>query len=70
MATIPFKRVDDAEGLAIELYENIMRTYGLDEPPGIYQLMGTRRSSWPPAGRAAAIFMATIPTSRCATSTS
>ena len=40
MATIPFKRVDDAEGLTKEIYENIMRTYGSDEPHGIYQLMG------------------------------
>ena len=40
MATIPFKRVDDAEGLTKEIYEIIMRTYGSDEPHGIYQLMG------------------------------
>ena len=51
MATIPFKHVDDAEGLAKEVYENIMRTYGMDEPPGIYQLMGNTpeflAATWP-----------------------
>ena len=51
MATIPFKRVEEAEGLTKEVYENIMRTYGLDEPHGIYQLMGHTpeylAASWP-----------------------
>ena len=51
MATIPFKHVDDAEGLAKEVYENIMRTYGVDEPHSIYQLMGHTpeflAASWP-----------------------
>ena len=51
MATIPFKRVDEVDGLAKEIYENIMRTYGADEPHGIYQLMGHTpeflAASWP-----------------------
>ena len=51
MATIPFKQVDDTEGLTKEVYENIMRTYGVDEPHGIYQLMGHTpeflAASWP-----------------------
>jgi AhpD family alkylhydroperoxidase len=51
MATIPYKRVDEAEGLTREIYENIMRTYGSDAPHGIYQLMGHTpeflAASWP-----------------------
>ena len=51
MATIPYKRVDQAEGLTREIYENIMRTYGSAEPHGIYQLMGHTpeflAASWP-----------------------
>ena len=51
MATIPFKHVEEAEGLTKEVYENIMRTYGVDEPHGIYQLMGHTpeflAASWP-----------------------
>ena len=51
MATIPFKRVEEAEGLTKEIYEDIMRTYGSDEPHGIYQLMGHTpeflAASWP-----------------------
>lgn len=40
MATIRYKRVQDAEGVTKKVYENIMRTYGCPEPHGIYQLMG------------------------------
>ena len=51
MTTIPYKGVDEADGLAKEIYENIKRTYGLDEPHGIYQLMGHTpeflAASWP-----------------------
>lgn len=51
MATIPFKHVAEAEGLTREIYDDIMRTYGSDEPHGIYQLMGHTpeflAASWP-----------------------
>jgi AhpD family alkylhydroperoxidase len=51
MSTIPMKRVDEATGLAKEIYESIMKTYGTDEPHGIYQLMGHTpeflAASWP-----------------------
>lgn len=40
MSTIPYLRVDEAKGLAKDVYEDIMRTYGCAEPHGIYQLMG------------------------------
>lgn len=51
MATIPYKRVIDAQGKTREVYENIMKTYGVKEPHGIYQLMGHTpeflAASWP-----------------------
>jgi len=40
MATIRYKRVEDAEGVTKNVYQDIMRTYGCPEPHGIYQLMG------------------------------
>lgn len=40
MSTIPYKRVGEAEGKTKAVYEEIMRTYGVDEPHGVYQLMG------------------------------
>lgn len=40
MATIRYKRVEEAEGIARSVYQDIMRTYGCPEPHGIYQLMG------------------------------
>ncbi len=51
MSTIPMKRVEDATGLTSQVYEGIMRTYGIKEPHGIYQLMGHTpeflSASWP-----------------------
>lgn len=40
MATIPYCHFSTAEGLAKEIYDDIVRTYGIEEPHGIYQLMG------------------------------
>jgi len=40
MATIPYYRYAEAEGLAKQVYDDIVRTYGATEPHGIYQLMG------------------------------
>ena len=40
MATIPYYHFKTAEGLAKEVYDDIIRTYGIEEPHGIYQLMG------------------------------
>ena len=40
MATISPKSVSDADAVTKEVYEEIMRTYGLDEPREIYLLMG------------------------------
>jgi AhpD family alkylhydroperoxidase len=40
MSTIPYLRVSEAKGIARDVYEDIMRTYGCEEPHGIYQLMG------------------------------
>ena len=40
MATIPYYQYAIAQGLAREVYDDIVRTYGLKEPHGIYQLMG------------------------------
>ena len=40
MPTITYMRRSEATAAAREVYEDIMRTYGLDEPRGIYLLMG------------------------------
>jgi AhpD family alkylhydroperoxidase len=40
MPTIPYKRVREAEGITREVYEVIMKTYGVREPHGVYMLMG------------------------------
>ncbi|MSO94145.1 MAG: carboxymuconolactone decarboxylase family protein [Rhodospirillales bacterium] len=40
MATIPYYSFAEAEGLAREVYDDIVKTYGIKEPHGIYQLMG------------------------------
>ena len=40
MATIPYYHFKTAEGLAKEVYGDIIRAYGIEEPHGIYQLMG------------------------------
>lgn len=51
MPTIPMRHVEDADGLARQVYESIMKTYGIKEPHGIYQLMGHTpeflAASWP-----------------------
>lgn len=40
MATIAYCHYASAQGLARDVYADIVRTYGIDEPHGIYQLMG------------------------------
>lgn len=40
MPTISYKARSEADDVARRVYEDIMRTYGLDEPRGIYLLMG------------------------------
>ena len=40
MPTISYKLRSEADDVARAVYEDIMRTYGLDEPRGIYLLMG------------------------------
>ncbi|MSO94146.1 MAG: hypothetical protein EXQ86_12205 [Rhodospirillales bacterium] len=40
MPTISYKMTADADAVARRVYETIRRTYGLDEPRGIYLLMG------------------------------
>ena len=55
MATIPYVGVNEAEGITIDVYEDIMRTYGCPEPHGVYQLMGNTpeflAASWPRSKR-------------------
>jgi AhpD family alkylhydroperoxidase len=40
MATIAYCHYATAQGLARDVYADIVHTYGIDEPHGIYQLMG------------------------------
>ena len=40
MSTIRNVPVGEAEGLTKDVYEDIMRTYGIEEPRGFYLLMG------------------------------
>ena len=51
MPTISYRRHAEADEATQRVYEDIMRTYGLDEPRGIYLLMGHTPThlagSWP-----------------------